>query len=175
MSWENKIRRVGADKAELLTSIHRACFPHYWNVDAFNDFFSIQGTYALLVHLQSPPACGGTQGGTFPPPTPPAGGRGEAIGMMVYRVQGEQADIITIAVLPEYRRQGLALALMEHATTHMQQLGVTSLFLDVEDGNTAAITLYEGLGFDFRRRRKLYYRQKDGSYTDALVMSKKIA
>jgi ribosomal-protein-alanine N-acetyltransferase len=49
------------------------------------------------------------------------------------------------------------------------------IFLDVEVGNSPAIKLYESIGFLVQRRRKLYYRQKDGSYTDALVMSKKIA
>lgn len=147
MSFGNNIRAVGRESAEALTAIHRACFPHYWNLDAFNDFFSVEGTHALLI---------------------------EDAAMVVYRVQHEQADIITIAVLPDHRRQGLAKALMEQALAHIRTLGATTLFLDVEEGNTAATQLYQGLGFKENRRRKLYYRQKDGTYTDALVMSRKV-
>ena len=148
MSSVNNIRAVGAESAEALTAIHRACFPHYWDHEAFTDFFSVGGTHALLI---------------------------DGAAMMVYRVQHEQADIITIAVLPEFRRHGLAKALMERALAHIRGLGASTLFLDVEDGNLAAVRLYEGLGFKEIRRRKLYYRQKDGSYTDALVMSRKLA
>lgn len=99
----------------------------------------------------------------------------EPAGMMVYRVQFDQADIITLAVKPAFRRKGMACALVENALAHMTQLGAKTIFLDVEDGNQPAISLYESLGFSHERRRKLYYRQKDGTYTDALVMKKKIA
>ncbi len=44
------------------------------------------------------------------------------------------------------------------------------MFLDVEDGNATAIQLYEQYGFTQIKRRKQYYRQKDGTFTDALVM-----
>lgn len=134
--------------AEVLSAIHKECFPNYWNIEAFNDFFAVGGTHALLA--------------------------GDDAGMMVYRVQFDQADIITLAVKPAFRRQGLARSMAEKALAHMQQLGAKVIFLDVEDGNVAAIKLYESMGFEHERRRKLYYRQKDGTYTDALVMKKKI-
>lgn len=138
--------------AELLAAIHKECFPTYWNPDEFNNFFGVEGTHAFLVIKGETP-----------------------VGMMVYRAQFEQADIITIAVLPEHRKLGIARAMLEKSLAHMTKLGVETIFLDVEDGNQAAISLYEGYGFAYQRRRKLYYRQKDGSYTDALVMQKKIA
>lgn len=95
--------------------------------------------------------------------------------MMVYRVQQEQAEIITLAVLPSHRRQGIARELLKKTIENCRAAGASELFLDVEDGNLAAMQLYETHGFSFIRRRKLYYRQKDGSFTDALVMAKKLA
>ncbi len=95
--------------------------------------------------------------------------------MVVVRVTHEQADIITIAVRPEFRRRGLARELMRQSIEIAKSLGATELFLDVENGNTAALALYDTLGFSQISRRKLYYRQKDGSYTDALVMKCKLA
>ena len=95
--------------------------------------------------------------------------------MMVYRMLYEQADIITIAVLPEHRRQGIARMLLAEAIRNATEKGCKHMFLDVEDGNNAAISLYEGFGFRHISRRKLYYRQKDGSFTDALVMKCKLA
>ena len=144
------IRPADKSHAELLANIHRRCFPHYWDINAFNDFFAIEGTHALLAESEQP------------------------VGMMVYRIAGDQADIMTIAVLPEHRRQGLAAALVEKALADIATHKIDTLFLDVEDGNVAAIALYEKYGFSHLRRRKLYYRQKDGTCTDALVMQRKL-
>lgn len=144
------MRLSGKEEAQLLSDLHRECFPNYWNIDAFNDFFSISGTQAVLACVPDP------------------------AGMAVWRVQGEQADIITIAVRPAFRRQGLGAAMLEYMMGEIQGKGANNLFLDVEEGNTAAIGLYERYGFVQLNRRKLYYRQKDGSYTDALVMARKL-
>ena len=144
------IRPCFANESELLASIHRQCFPHYWNPEAFNNFFSVSGTHALVVGDSHPQA------------------------MMVFRVQYEQADIITIGVLPGFRRQGIARMLVEETMKSVRAMGAKQLFLDVEDGNVAAIELYKGFGFYQINRRKLYYRQKDGSYMDALVMMRKL-
>lgn len=150
VSNKNVLNQVGKEASGVLSKIHEQCFPNYWNIDAFNDFFSVEGTQALLA--------------------------GEpTIGMMVYRTHFEQADIITIAVLAEHRRKGLARIMLDKALADMQINGVQAIFLDVEDGNLAAIALYEGLGFSVVRRRRQYYRQKDGTCTDALVMSKKFS
>lgn len=143
------IRAATKDDAEMLSAIHRECFPNYWNVDAFNDFFAVEGTYALLTEMPEP------------------------VGMIVYRAHGDDVDIMTMAVKPAFQRQGIARELLQKALDHCQSLGAGHLFLDVEDGNLPAISLYEKHGFTEVRRRKNYYRKKDGTCTDALVMSKK--
>lgn len=151
-----RVRDVAAESAALLTGIHRHCFTSYWNVDSFNDFFSVAGTRALLAEL-------------------PEDGELKPVGMMVYRLHHEQADIITVCILPPWRRHGIARLLLQEAISRVAEAGVEQMFLDVEDGNRAAIGLYQGFGFTQINRRKLYYRQKDGSFTDALVMTCKLA
>ena len=143
-------RPAGKNETGTLAAIHFECFPHYWNVDAFNDFFGVEGTFALLAETSEP------------------------VGMIVYRMHGDDADIMTMGVKPAGRRQGIAAALLQKALSHCQSLGAKSMFLDVEEGNAPAITLYEKHGFTLIRRRKNYYRQKDGTCTDALVMSRKL-
>ena len=95
--------------------------------------------------------------------------------MMVYRVTFEQADVLTVAVLPVWRRRGIAKKLVEGMIEKCQELGVAKIFLEVELGNDSAIKLYENMGFTHISRRKLYYQQLDGSLTDALVMMKKLS
>jgi len=147
------LRQVFAESAELLAAIHAECFPRYWNSSEFTDFFSVPGTQAVLAEV--------------------AGGK--PAGMLVYRLQFEQADILTLAVLPAFRGQGVATQLLAHGLEAVQRYGAQKMFLEVEDGNAAALALYEKAGFSHLSRRKLYYRQKDGSFTDALVMTKKLA
>jgi [ribosomal protein S18]-alanine N-acetyltransferase len=154
------IRTATTQDAEILSSIHRDAFPSYWNVDAFNDFFAVKDTFAFIAS-----SCGehSESTGSF------------AVGMMVYRLHGEDADIMTMAVKPAFRRQGIADQLLQKTLAHAASLGVRTILLDVEERNHPAISLYEKHGFTLIRRRKNYYRKKDGSFTDALVMSKKFA
>ncbi len=145
------IRQVTETEADTLTKIHEECFPRYWNRQAFTDFFAVKDTFALLVEEA-----------------------GKAIAMMVYRVTFDQADVLTLAVLPAFRRRGIAKMLVGKTLESCKELGAKKLFLEVEDGNIAALKLYENAGFKNISRRKLYYQQLDGSLTDALVMAKKL-
>ena len=73
--------------------------------------------------------------------------------------------IATIGVLPEYRRQGVAAALLAECET---RLGVSQIRLSVRLGNTSAIQLYERFGYQRVDIWPKYYQ--DG--TDALVFEK---
>jgi len=55
--------------------------------------------------------------------------------------------VANMAVLPEYRRQGLGRMLLADAETRANELRCTRLALDVEAENTAAVHLYEQYGF----------------------------
>ncbi len=145
------IRQVTESEADTLTEIHKKCFPRYWNRQAFTDFFAVKGTFAFLIEKEN-----------------------EQVAMMVYRVSFEQVDILTLAVLPAWRKRGIAKILVEKMLENCQALGAKKIFLEVEVGNDPAIKLYENSGFKHIGRRKLYYQQLDGSLTDALVMSKKL-
>lgn len=154
--------------------IHEECFPTYWNIDAFNDFFAIDGTFALIMS-----SCGPGSGSTGSPAVQQGSAQSfcdsqDDIGMIVYRFHGEDADIMTMAVKPAFRRRGVACELLAKTLVHMASLGAQKMFLDVEEGNTPALSLYEKHGFTQVRRRKNYYRKKDGTCTDALVMSRKL-
>ena len=72
---------------------------------------------------------------------------------MLYVVCGE-ADIVRVAVLPEYRRQGIA----EKLLLKSFEINETdAVFLDVRESNAAAINLYKSLGFEDTGIRKDYY------------------
>lgn len=68
----------------------------------------------------------------------------------------DEAEIITVAVSPAYRRQGIARALMEHML-RLAEEARASVFLEVRASNTPARELYLSLGFAETGIRKNYY------------------
>ena len=85
-------------------------------------------------------------------------------------VMGE-TDMMNIAVSPDYRRQGVAAALIEELVRQLKVGGNHCLTLEVRASNEAAIKLYEKLGFIQVGRRPNYYRSPK---EDALILRKEL-
>ena len=83
-------------------------------------------------------------------------------------VMGE-TDMMNIAVSPDYRRQGVAAALIEELVRQLKVGGNHCLTLEVRASNDGAIKLYEKLGFAQVGRRPNYYRIPK---EDALILRK---
>ncbi len=83
-------------------------------------------------------------------------------------VEGE-ADMMNVAVHPEYRRRGIAGQLIIALIAALKEKGNHSLTLEVRASNAPAIALYEKLEFSQVGRRKNYYRNPK---EDALILRK---
>lgn len=81
---------------------------------------------------------------------------------------GVEADVLTVAVLPEYARQGIATHFMGELEKWSRSKEASSMMLEVGTQNTSAIALYEKLGYQTIATRKNYY----GQGLDAFVMRK---
>ena len=79
------------------------------------------------------------------------------------------SDMMNIAVALDFRRKGLAEALVNALIDCLRQRKSRCLILEVRVSNTPAITLYEKLGFVEIGRRKNYYRNPK---EDALILRK---
>jgi ribosomal-protein-alanine N-acetyltransferase len=77
-----------------------------------------------------------------------------------------KGHIISIAVMPEYRRAGIASELVKQALDALQEMKADECYLEVRATNETAIKLYEKLAFSLARRVSHYYA--DGA--EALVM-----
>ena len=82
----------------------------------------------------------------------------------------EEAQILNIAVAPEFRRKGVARMLMELAIRLAREKGAENLVLEVRESNAAAIALYGGYGFQRYFIRKGYYEGKE----DAILMERSL-
>jgi ribosomal-protein-alanine N-acetyltransferase len=135
------IQPVGAAHAETLAAIHAAAFPpeEVWSATVISLHVGLPGGFGFV----------DTRGG-----------------MVLARAVMDEAEILTIGVLPAARRQGLGRDLLQAALRRAAETDARAMFLEVAEENTAARTLYASLGFAEVGRRKRYYANGD----DALVM-----
>jgi len=97
---------------------------------------------------------------------------GDARGFALGQVAAGEAELLTLAVDPDHRRKGLALALMKSFETEAFTRGAEDVFLEVAADNLAALALYRVAGYRESGHRRGYYRQADGGRVDAIVMTK---
>jgi ribosomal-protein-alanine acetyltransferase len=82
----------------------------------------------------------------------------------------DELHINNLAVRPECRRQGLALAILNHVLAEGARQGARGATLEVRRSNSAAIQLYLGLGFAPAGTRRNYY---ENPTEDALILWKR--
>lgn len=94
---------------------------------------------------------------------------GKVIGYIgIIEICGE-ADVTNVAVLPEYRRCGIAEKLMKEAENGAVERNCESITLEVRVSNKAAISLYNKSGYKQAGIRKGFYEKPK---EDALLMTK---
>lgn len=80
-----------------------------------------------------------------------------------------EADMMNVAVAPEYRRRGIGKQLVCELVNSLRLQQVHCLTLEVRVSNTSAIALYEQLGFQQVGIRPRYYSSPK---EDALILRK---
>ncbi len=134
---------AGATDADVLAELHATAFDSPWDAPAIAALLDAEGGLALTTEH----------------------------GFILIRTVAGEAEVLTLAVAPAARRQGLGRRLIEAATGAAIQAGAEAIFLEVAADNTPAIGLYTVVGFHQVGRRKGYYRRADG-VTDALILRK---
>lgn len=79
-----------------------------------------------------------------------------------------KGHVFSIGVLHEYRRRGIASALMVVSLKHMFMLGASEIFLEVRVSNTPAQNLYNKFGFEVVMRVPRYYADGEDAYVMAV-------
>ncbi len=137
--------------AELLAGMHAICFAEPWSARSMAEILSMPTSAGLIA----------VDGDSLrPAPAPPG-----PAGLVLWGLAGDEAEILTLAVLPPWRRHGLGGRLLAAALESCAAVGATAMFLEVAADNEAARALYHRHGFVAIGRRKGYY-----GCTDAVVM-----
>lgn len=134
--------------AATMAELHKPSFPDPWPEEAFASLLSREEVFAVLGAISSERA---------------------AKGFVLMRAVAEEAEVLTVCVAADARRDGLGQSLLIEACKIARARGADHLFLEVAEGNEAATLLYQKLGFKTVGRRAAYYRQSE-SAADALVM-----
>lgn len=96
---------------------------------------------------------------------------GKLVGFFYSQCVAGEASLLNIAVAPSAQGKGYGRALMQEFLEQSERLNAEEAWLEVRASNTAAISLYESLGFNEIDRRRGYYPTRDGGTEDAIVMS----
>lgn len=141
---------AGAEAAALLAALHEGGIGRAgpaWTEAAFAALLALPGRRAVI-----------------------ASEAGMPLGFVLLGLAADEAEIITLAVLPAARRRGLGAALLTAAMREARVRGATRLFLEVAEDNAPARALYAGQGFAEVGRRRAYYA-RPGRAADALVLA----
>lgn len=95
------------------------------------------------------------------------------MGFLLGQVVAGEAELLTLAVAPEARRQGTGRALVTAFLAEARVRGAETAFLEVAETNHAARALYAEAGFTPSGRRKGYYRGA-GLAVDAVLMARSL-
>ena len=148
MPVEIHVSRAQAYETSSMAMIHKTCFAKPWDDATMAQFLASPGVLCLSGSVADD--SGGVMGG-----------------MLIARKAADEAELLTLAVAPACRRSGLGRALLAFAANVLRESGAKTLFLEVDEGNEAALALYRSLGAQPVGRRAGYY--EDGA--DAAIFS----
>ena len=131
----------------VLARLHGACFDNAWDARTFDTLLKDTHTHALVA-IQ----------------------KGTPVGFTVYRIAADEAEILTLGVLPSQRKKGAGHALVTAICTQLAAQHIHHCFLEMATHNVAALALYQRAGFVLAGTRQNYYAAKDGNRQDAAIL-----
>jgi len=137
--------------ASALAALHRVSFRHGWSESEFERLLSDRAAIAHVARAN--------------------GGRGAIVGFVLSHRVDREAEIFLVALAPGERGHGTATKLLSKHLGRLAAVGVSRVFLEVDEGNTSARKLYTRAGFSEVGRRTGYYRKPEGSAA-ALVLGR---
>lgn len=75
-----------------------------------------------------------------------------------------KGHIISLAVLSEHRKKGLAHNLLETVLSNISEYNVIESYLEVRVSNESAINLYQDFDFKISKTKRRYYRDEEDAY-----------
>ncbi|MEM1586356.1 MAG: ribosomal protein S18-alanine N-acetyltransferase [Candidatus Bathyarchaeia archaeon] len=151
------LRRFREEDLEQVIYINRTCLPENYSAYFFMELYSNYPETFIVAEVGK-----------------------KIVGYVMCRIETsflgfsltKRGHVISIAVLPGYRRKGVGEALLREALQAMDKYyGVKECYLEVRVSNTPAINLYKKLGFEIERIIRGYYADGENAYLMRIKMS----
>jgi ribosomal-protein-alanine N-acetyltransferase len=140
------IRNMTVQDIDSIFEIEKQAYPFPWSKSLFEQ--AVQSTkYCVVLELNNKIAGYG----------------------IISFVVGE-AELLNLCIAPALQGKGLANKLLTHLLEYAANIDNHEMFLEVRVSNTAAIHLYDKIGFNEIGRRKNYYPTVGGK-EDAILMA----
>ena len=136
------VEKMNESHLDDVAKIENACFAHPWSRKDLEAQLSIDTSHFIVASLN-----------------------GRAVGYMGLQIFSGEGYVTNVAVLPEYRRRGIAKRLISAEFENEMNF----ITLEVRKSNTPAIKLYEKAGFKNVGIRPRFYTAPD---EDAVIMTK---
>lgn len=136
------IKIATKDNINDIAKIERACFSTPWSEKSIEESLNNPSSHFYVAYIND-----------------------EVAGYMGVQIFSGEGYVTNVATLPEFRRNGIAKALIARALENNMEF----LTLEVRESNAPAIKLYEGFGFKVVGKRPRFYREPT---EDAILMTK---
>ena len=140
------IRKMQPEDVPAIAALEAACFSEPWSEQAFLD--ALKQPEALMMTA--------------------IGMGNNSIGYCGIYLSADEGEITNVAVRPDYRKQGIADAILTEVLSEAWKRGAQTIYLEVRERNIPAQKLYEKHGFVSCGIRKNFYRKPT---EHAIVMS----
>jgi ribosomal-protein-alanine N-acetyltransferase len=146
IAWKVRAFRP-SDEAAISEILHQSSEAAQWPPESYANLANSPGGVLLVCEIDA-----------------------QVIGFVASRQAADQAEILNIAVHRDFRRKGVASALLLAALDTFSRSAVSAVFLELRESNLPARTLYQCHGFVTSGRRKSYYANPT---EDAVCMLRK--
>lgn len=146
-----EISKLTHDDLEGIYEVEKDSFPIPWPISSFEEELkNILATY-LVAKIEE-----------------------KTVGYIGMWFVMDECHITNVAVLSEYRENGIATKLINEMLNLCKEHGTTYIMLEVRESNIPAQKLYSKFNFTEEVVRKDYYKNPDGTREDAIVMSREL-
>lgn len=134
--------------AEAVAALQQRCFEDAWPCPSIAEILAMPGVFCFV-----------------------AAAAGRPCGFALCRIAADEAEVLSLGVVPEARRKGAARRLLRAGLRCAAEHAVRRVYLEVASDNVAARGLYCGCGFETVAVRANYYNDRGSPPRDALVLA----
>lgn len=145
---EIQLRVLELEDCERVSQIAAQCLPEHWSLSGIQDTLRYDNNFFYV-------ACENEN----------------IVGFAGCMIIAEDAELLNIAVVPDYQKQGVGAKLLQEMLDVAKKQEAERILLEVREGNSVARQLYRSFGFKELGLRKHYYANPT---EDAVIMERKL-